>query len=87
MFTPTVVWRQERQSSLKSDTENDNNKSAPAHSLWMTLEAEEVIDLKRISLDRDENDALDFFHNVLVPRVSAAARQRGILADLLKEMP
>ena len=86
MYTPTIVWRLERQSSLKNDNEDANNKSATAHSLWITLEAEEVIELKRISLDRDENDALDFFQNILVPRVSTAARQRGIVVDFLKEM-
>ena len=47
-------------------------------SLWITLEATEIIELKRINQDRDEDGALDFFRQVVAPRVSAAAQKRGL---------
>lgn len=53
--------------------------------LWITLEAAEIIELKRIALDKDEKGALDFFRAILTPRVRAAARQRRIALDLLPE--
>lgn len=59
--------------------------TAVLRSLWVTLEAEEVIELKRINLDRDAEDALNFFHEIVFPRVRAAAIQRGIALDLLVE--
>jgi len=57
---------------------------APAtrpRSIWITLEAPEVIELKQIVLDRDAPGATDFFQRVIVPRVGKAARQRGIITD------
>ena len=54
-------------------------------SLWITLEAPEVIEVKRINMDRDDEGALAFFREVIAPRVRAAARQRGIALDLLTE--
>jgi hypothetical protein len=73
---------------LNKHTENENHKSnsQPApRSLWITLEAPEVIELKRISMDRDANGAVTFFQDVLVPRLRAAARQRSIDLDKLLE--
>jgi hypothetical protein len=73
---------------LNIQTENENHKSnsRPApRSLWITLEAPEVIELKRISMDRDENGAVTFFQVVLVPRLRVAAQQRGIDLDKLLE--
>lgn len=58
---------------------------AGTRSLWITLEAAEIIELKRIALDKDVDGALTFFRNVLAPRVRAAARQRRIALDLLTE--
>ena len=55
------------------------------HSLWITLEATEIIELKRINQDRDEDGALTFFCEVVAPRVRNAAIQRGIALDLLTE--
>ena len=55
------------------------------HSLWITLQPEEVIELTRIGLDRDEDGALTFFRETLIPRLHAAARQRDIALDLLEE--
>jgi hypothetical protein len=38
-------------------------------SLWITLEAPEVIELKRIALDRDGDSAVAFFRDEVAPRV------------------
>ena len=54
-------------------------------SLWITLEAQEVIEMKRIKQDYDEDGALTFFRQVVAPRVRAAALQRGLALDLLTE--
>jgi len=53
--------------------------------IWVTLEATEIIELKRIALDRDGEGAVIFFCDLLVPRVRDAARQRGVALDLLPE--
>lgn len=53
--------------------------------IWVTLEAPEVIELKRIAIDRDGDGAVDFFRGVLDPRVRAAAMQRGVALDRLVE--
>lgn len=54
-------------------------------SLWITLEAPEVIELKRIAMDLDGDNAVAFFRDVVVPRVCAAAMQRGIALDMFVE--
>ncbi|MCL5995298.1 MAG: hypothetical protein M1546_04495 [Chloroflexi bacterium] len=46
--------------------------------IWLAFEAPEVIELKRVVLDRDAMEAADFFQRVIVARVLAAAQQRGI---------
>lgn len=56
-----------------------------SRSLWITLQPEEVIELKRIGLDRDGDGALTFFREILVPRLRAAARQRRVALNLLPE--
>lgn len=48
------------------------------HAIWVTVEAEEVIELKRIALDRDAAEAVDFFRAVIAPQVIAAAERFGI---------
>lgn len=63
-------------------TDSTNRSS---RSLWITLQPEEVIELKRIGMDRDEDGAADFFRDVLVPRIRAAAIQRGIALDIPAE--
>jgi hypothetical protein len=50
--------------------------------IWVTLEAPEVIDLKRVALDHDVDGAIAFFRNVVTPRVRAAAAARGITRDI-----
>lgn len=63
----------------------------PAHALparrvlWITLEAVEIIELKRINQDRDTEGTLHFFREIILPRVRAASIQRGIALDLLAE--
>ena len=66
-------------------TDQGNRKPASPRSLWITLQPEEVIELKRIGMDRDEDGALTFFHEILTPRLTAAAQQRRIALDLLAE--
>lgn len=49
--------------------------------VWLTLEGPEVIELKRVTLDRDAPGATAFFQRVVAPRVRAAAQQRGIMVE------
>lgn len=69
---------------IKAAKQGTKPPSAPS-SLWITLEATEIIELKRISLDKDAEGALDFFRAILTPRLRAAALQRGLTLDLLTE--
>ena len=48
------------------------------HRMWIEFEAPEVIELKRIVLDKDAETALAFFQDVIVPRVRAPAERHGI---------
>lgn len=50
--------------------------------MWLTLEAEEIIELKRLMMDRDVAGARAFFHRVVAPRVRCAADRRGISAEV-----
>ena len=61
------------------------NVSSTTRYLWVTLEASEVIELKRIAMDRDMDEAVTFFNSVLTPRVRTAALQRGHGLDILEE--
>jgi hypothetical protein len=45
---------------------------------WIELEAAEVIELKRIVLDKDAAGATSFFADVVVPKVRAAAERQGM---------
>jgi len=56
-----------------------------ARSLWVTLEATEIIELKRIALDRDGDGGVVFFRVFVAPRVRNAALQRGLALVLLAE--
>jgi hypothetical protein len=61
--------------------ESRASSELPARSparIWLALEAPEIIEVKRIMLDRDAAVALDFFNRVIVPRVMSAARRRGL---------
>jgi len=60
------------------------NMSTPAtrrpRAIWLTLEAQEIVELKQAMLDRDAQEAADLFRRV-VPRVQQAAHQRGIAVE------
>jgi predicted glycoside hydrolase/deacetylase ChbG (UPF0249 family) len=45
---------------------------------WVTLEAQEIIELKQAIMDRDSHDVVDFFFHVVVPRAKESAQKRGI---------
>ena len=51
---------------------------AVARRTWIELEAPEVIELKRIVLDKDRASAAAFFREVVVPKTRAAAERRGM---------
>jgi hypothetical protein len=73
---------------MSSQTNESNRKtdlSPTLHHIWVTLEAPEVIELKRIAMDLDADGSVTFFCDVLTPRVRAAARKRGIALDMLVE--
>jgi len=52
-----------------------------AQHIWLVLEPTEIIELKQVVMDRDTPGAVEFFYRVIVPRVRAAARQRGLATD------
>jgi hypothetical protein len=45
---------------------------------WVTLEAQEIIELKQAIMDREVQDVVDFFYRVVVPRARESAAKRGI---------
>ena len=45
---------------------------------WVTLEAQEIIELKEAMMDRDSHDVVDFFWRIVLPRAKDAAEKRGI---------
>lgn len=47
-------------------------------SIFLTLEAQEVIELKQAMQDHDAPEAVDLFRRVIAPRVQEAALRRGI---------
>jgi hypothetical protein len=53
--------------------------------IWLTLEAQEIIELKQAMLDRDAQEAADLFRRVVTPRVQQAARQRGIIVEPMEQ--
>lgn len=46
--------------------------------IWIMFETDEIIELKRIALDREVEEAVAFFQTVIAPRVGAAAERLGI---------
>ena len=80
-----IAWLQEAQSHFELREPMISKQPPAPRSLWITLEATEVIELKRIGMDRVRDETVAFFKDVLVPRVRAAARQRGIALDMLAE--
>ena len=52
---------------------------------WVTLEAEEIIELKQAIMDRDSQDVVDYFWRIILPRARESALKRGIPLDEEKE--
>ncbi len=48
---------------------------------WLTLQGEEIVELKQVMMDRDVEGARAFFHRVVVPRVREAAERRSIAME------
>jgi len=46
--------------------------------IFLTLEAQDVIELKQAMQDHDRHEAADLFARVVAPRVREAALRRGI---------
>jgi hypothetical protein len=62
-------------------SQSEATRPAPRRT-WIELEAPEVIELKRIVLDKDAVGAGVFFHDVVVPKVRAAAERQGIVVAI-----
>jgi len=52
---------------------------------WVTLEAQEIIELKQSIMDRDSHDVVDFFWRIILPRAQEAAQKRGISLEEVEE--
>jgi hypothetical protein len=52
---------------------------------WVTLEAEEIIELKQAIMDRDSHDVVDFFWHIILPRAQESAQKRGITLEEVVE--
>ncbi len=52
---------------------------------WVTLEGQEIIELKQAIMDRDVHDVVDFFYRVVVPRAQESAEKRGIPLNIREE--
>lgn len=50
--------------------------------ICLTLQAEEIIELKQLMMGRDVRGTRAFFHQTVLPRVRRAAERRGISADI-----
>ena len=73
---------------MNSQTKNSNrliDTSTTTRCIWVMLEPAEVIELKRIAMDRDTDGAVAFFSDLLTPRVRVAAMKRGIALEMLVE--
>jgi hypothetical protein len=53
---------------------------------WVTLEAQEIIELKQAIMDHDSHDVADLFWHVILPRAREAAERRGISLEEEKEV-
>ncbi len=52
---------------------------------WVTLEAQEIIELKQAIMDRDSDDVVDFFWRIILPRAQESAQKRGITLEKAEE--
>lgn len=53
---------------------------------WVEFEAPEIIELKRIVMDKDVAAAAAFFHATVVPKVHAAAERHGLISSCPEEL-
>ncbi len=60
-------------------------KAEPTRFGWVTLEGQEIIELKQAIMDRDVHDVVDFFYRVVVPRAQESAEKRGIPLKMREE--
>jgi len=67
-------------------TETYPSEANPPRHIWLTLEGPDIVELKRVILDRDVQGAAAFFQRVVVPQVRRAAEQRGIAVDVPSEI-
>ena len=58
-----------------------NEIASSTRRIWLTLEAEEIIELKRLMMDCDVKGARAFFHQTVFPRVRRAAERREMRAE------
>ena len=58
----------------------DDLKEQPRR-IWLTLQGEEIVELKQAMMDHDVEEARAFFHSVVAPRVRKAVEQRGIAIE------
>ena len=49
--------------------------------VWLKFEPSEIIELKRLVMDRDAAAAVAFFQRIVAPRTVEVARRRGILDE------
>lgn len=61
--------------------QNRDALKGPARRIWLTLQAEEVLELKQLMMDHDVDGTRAFFQRVVVPRVREAAERRGMKAE------
>ena len=57
-------------------------ESSSPRRIWLTLQGEEIVELKQLMMDRDVAGTRAFFHRAVVPRVEGAAEQRSIDIDV-----
>jgi hypothetical protein len=58
----------------------------PLRRIWLTLEGEEIVELKQLMMDRDVQGTAAFFQRVIAPQVRRAAEQLGIAVDVPSEI-
>lgn len=59
----------------------DRPGTSRSRRIWLILEGPDVIELKEAMLDRDAEEAAEFFRHVVAPRVLLAAQERGIAVE------
>lgn len=71
---------------MSHETERPAPPMRAARRTWVEFEAPEVIELKRIVLDKDAAAAVAFFQDVVAPKVRAAAARHGMPLPTAEEL-